>query len=344
MTWRPKQQTLLAISAGLNGRRGDAVPWWQTMRVPRKILVTGGPSGPVDFVEVPAVNELELQEMLRAHPQLIPSEDLGLSGDLLVVGRETQLASGAIDLLCLSKSGELVIIEFKTGPKNPDFRHALAQVIDYGSDIWKLGDWAAFDQGVVHRYLNSRWVEPTYAGCEDLQAAATKAWALTSEEWEVLADRLDQVIKSGDFHFVIAAQRFVDPMKVSVSYLNETTQAGRYFLVEVVRLDGAGLMAYAAQVVHKPEARGGAGSSPAAKASEAAFLVAIADPPYREAMSELFASVKALGLTLAWGSKGASIRLKSPDQQEPISVGWVFLEGDQWTWAKHVTLGVDPAR
>ena len=23
-------------------------------------------------------------------------------------------------------------------------------------------------------------------------------------------------------------------------------------------------------------------------------------------------------------------------------MGWVFIEGDQWTWAKHVTLGVDP--
>ena len=68
----------------------------------------------------------------------------------------------------------------------------------------------------------------------------------------------------------------------------------------------------------------------------------IGDPEYHEAMSELFASVKALGLTMAWGSKGASIRLKSQDQPEPISVGWVFLEGDQWTWAKHVTLGVDP--
>ncbi|RNL77568.1 endonuclease NucS domain-containing protein [Nocardioides marmorisolisilvae] len=311
--------------------------------MPRKILVKGGSAGPIDFVEVPAADEHELQETLRAHPQLIPAEDLGLSGDLLVVGRETQLASGAIDLLCLSRSGELVIIEFKTGPKNPDFRHALAQVIDYGSDIWKLGGWTAFDQGVVHRYLSSKWVEPTYASCDGLQAAATKAWALNPEEWEVLTDRLDQVIKKGDFHFVVAAQRFVDPMKVSVSYLNETTQAGRYFLVEVVRLDGAGLTAYAAQVVHKPEVRGGAGSSPAAKASEAAFLAAIADLDYHEAMNELFASVKALGLTMEWGSKGASIRLKSPDQQEPISVGWVFLEGDQWTWAKHVTFGVDPS-
>jgi len=85
--------------------------------VPRKILVTGGAGGSIDFLEVPAKDELELQEVLRANPQLIPATDLGIDGDLLVVGRETRLASGSIDLLCLSKSGELVIIEFKTGPR-----------------------------------------------------------------------------------------------------------------------------------------------------------------------------------------------------------------------------------
>lgn len=315
---------------------------WQTDRVPRKILVTGGAGGSIDFLEVPAKDELELQEVLRANPQLIPASDFGIDGDLLVVGRETRLASGSIDLLCLSRSGELVIIEFKTGPQNPDFRHALAQVIDYGSDIWKLRDWASFDQGVVHRYLKSQYVEAKFKACDDLKDAAVLAWTLTTDEWELLTARLDQVIAKGDFHFVVAAQRFADPMKVSVSYLNETTQAGRYFLVEVIRLDGMGQTAYAAQVVHRPESRGGSSSSPAAKASEDAFIAAITEPEYQEAMSELFASVKALGLVMAWGSKGASIRLKSPDQAEPISIGWVFLEGDQWTWAKYVTLGVDP--
>lgn len=92
------------------------------------------------------------------------------------------------------------------------------------------------------------------------------------------------MIAKGDFHFVVAAQRFADPMKVSVSYLNETTQAGRYFLVEVIRLDGMGQTAYAAQVVHRPESRGGASPSLAAKASEDAFLAAITEPEYQEAM------------------------------------------------------------
>ncbi len=150
----------------------------------RKILVVSNTGGPVDFIEVPASNEHELQDIMLNHPQLVPAKDLGLDDDLLVVGRETTLASGFIDLLCLSRSGEVVIIEFKTGPKNPDFRHALAQVIDYGSDLWRLSDWKEFDQGVVHRYLNGPRVDVAYKSCHDLRGAATMAWALDEQEWE----------------------------------------------------------------------------------------------------------------------------------------------------------------
>lgn len=69
----------------------------------RKILVTGG-DRPVHFVEHPADSEYELQAVLLNHPELIPAEDLGLEDDLLVVGRETALASGSIDLLACRKA------------------------------------------------------------------------------------------------------------------------------------------------------------------------------------------------------------------------------------------------
>jgi hypothetical protein len=82
------------------------------------------PTSTFNLVEIPAASEHDLQEVVKSNPQLVPAQDLGLDGDLLVVGRETTLASGSIDLLCLSRTGELVLIEFKTGPQNPDFRHA----------------------------------------------------------------------------------------------------------------------------------------------------------------------------------------------------------------------------
>ena len=87
--------------------------------MPRRVLINQG-GKTFDLLEVPAPNEHHLQEIMKNEPQLIPSDDLGLNGDLLVVGRATALASGYIDLLCLSRSGDMVLIELKTGPHNPD--------------------------------------------------------------------------------------------------------------------------------------------------------------------------------------------------------------------------------
>ncbi len=60
-------------------------------------------------------------------------------------------------------------------------------------------------------------------------------------------------------------------------------------------------------------------------------------------MGDILATCAALGLVVYWGSKGASIRIKTPDRSEPLSIAWCFLEGDQWYGARNVTLGVDPA-
>lgn len=74
--------------------------------MPRRVLVNRAGER-FDLVETPAPNEHALQEVMKVNPQLIPADDLGLDGDLLVVGRETSLASGSIDLLCLASSGDL---------------------------------------------------------------------------------------------------------------------------------------------------------------------------------------------------------------------------------------------
>ena len=51
--------------------------------MPRRVLVQRDGQS-FDLVEVPAPNEHHLQEILKAQPQLIPADDLGFDGDLLV--------------------------------------------------------------------------------------------------------------------------------------------------------------------------------------------------------------------------------------------------------------------
>ncbi len=297
-----------------------------------------------DLVEAPAPNEGHLQGVMLANPQLIPAEDLGLDGDLLVIGRETRLASGSIDLVCLSHTGELVLIEFKTGPQNPDFRHALAQLIDYGSDLWGMSN-DDLDNGVVQRYLSSSHCVPSFAAVTSLREAVDlTSWNMTDDDWESLSLRLAEVLATGDFHFVVAAQRFTPTMVQSLDYLNATVRHGRYHLLQLVLLQGSDFAAYSAQMVAGPsKASVVAGGPTSATTSEAEFLARIDGDEYREAMIEILSSARTLGLVLAWGSKGTSIRLSNADRNEPLSIGWAFLEGDQWSGARHLTLGVDNA-
>ena len=94
-------------------------------------------SSPV-LTEEAAEDEGQLQEMMKTNPDLLPVDEFGMTGPLMVVGRETTLPSGAVDLVAVARSGELLIVEFKTGPQNADFRAALAQLLDYGADLWSL--------------------------------------------------------------------------------------------------------------------------------------------------------------------------------------------------------------
>ncbi len=311
--------------------------------MPRRVLMQRD-GDTFDLVEVPAPNEHHLQEIMQSQPQLIPSDDLGLDGDLLVVGRETALASGFIDLLCLARSGDVVLIEFKTGPQNPDFRHALAQLIDYGSDLWRLS-LEDFDRGVVQRYLAGGHCTPSFVGAGDLAGAIARTnWNLTDEERSSLEGRLSDVLSTGDFHYVVAAQRFTSAMQTSLEYMNATMRFGRFFLVEIVQLAGADLTAHAAQVVAAPPKRGvtGAGGAAASQADEAALMAGTADEAYRNALRDVLAACTTLGLEVKWRSVGASIRIQTPDRRQPLSIGWVLPEGKHWQGARFVSFGVDP--
>jgi len=310
--------------------------------MPRRVLMQRD-GETFDLLEVPAPNEHHLQEIMKSQPQLIPSDDLGLDGDLLVVGRETGLASGYIDLLCLSRSGEIVLIEFKTGPQNPDFRHALAQLIDYGSDLWRLS-LEDFDRGVVQRYLSGSHVMRTFRGAADLDGAIERTnWDLSEDEHGALVTRLAEVLATGDFHYVVAAQRFTPAMQVSLEYMNATMRFGRFFLVEIVQLQGGELTAHAAQVVAAPPKRSAAASGGSgARADEASVIAGIGDDAYRDAVELLLSSCTALGLEVKWRSVGASIRFVTPDRKQPLSIGWLLPEGSQWQGTRFVTFGVDP--
>jgi hypothetical protein len=307
----------------------------------RKIIVTS-PAGQLPVLEeVQADDEAQLQELLKAHPELLPLEDLGLSAPSLVVGRESVLDSGRIDLVLLANGGELVLVEFKTGPKNPDFRECLAQLLDYGSDVWGM-TLEEFDTRVARKYFSGpHFPKDAMPAPSSLEAAATAAWGPGQADAVDWRERLQSQLRDGSFHYIAVAQRFTRPVLRTVEYLNATMKAARFSAVELVRFSGEGYGAFEARFV------AGAGPTSTSAASSKASLAGIddfvdlvTDDDYRHVLQDLFeAFAKIDDLTVFWGTTGCSLRVAIPSRS-PLSVGWLFPPGPQrWMGLTDVTLG-----
>ena len=92
-------------------------------------------STPLEFGE-PAFSEDRLQEIIAAHPQLLPVEHFDpIFGPAVLVGREIRTGAGPIDNLYVSPSGYLTLVETKLW-KNPEARRqVVAQIIDYSKHL-----------------------------------------------------------------------------------------------------------------------------------------------------------------------------------------------------------------
>ena len=77
--------------------------------------------------ETPFPTEAVLHSAIAAHPEVLPSEDLGL-GPLVALGQELDFGHGPLDLLAVDATGRLAVIEFKRGTENPDVRKVIAQL------------------------------------------------------------------------------------------------------------------------------------------------------------------------------------------------------------------------
>ena len=308
--------------------------------MPRKIIVEQDDGASPVLTESPAADEEQLQELVKENPDLIPIEEFGFAGPLMVVGRETTLPSGSVDLVGITRGGELLVIEFKTGPQNPDFRHALSQLLDYGSDLWGK-TYEEFESTVAKRYFTSDRCKVAHLrGKTSLQEAVGTWWPdLSKEESATFRDRLSQRLADGTFEYVIVAQRFTDPVQRTMEYLNTAMKGARFYAVELVRFEAEGLLAYETRTILKPVK--GPGTS-REQYNEEKFLAGIQDEGYRLALEGLFKICYGLRLRFEWGSAGTSIRVATPSKGEPVSIAWLFPPGRiGWMGLTDLTLGYD---
>jgi hypothetical protein len=292
--------------------------------------------------EVLAEDEFQLQEIVKENPDLLPVDEFEVIGPLLVVGRETSLPSGAPDLLCVTRSGDLFIVEFKTGPQNSDFRRVLAQLLDYGSDLWQMS-YEEFESTVANRYFSSDYCrDQALRGKTSLSEAVHAFWSgIADEDLNLFRENLSQRLDAGAFTYVLVAQQFTQSMEKTIEYLNAALSEARIYAVELVRFAAEDLSAFETRMVLKPEVRR-LEAKRKASTSEAQFLEQIDGDAYHRMLRNLLEVCRGLGLRIGRGKRGLTIRLATPDRAEPVSIAWIFPPGvSGWMGLTDLTMGFD---
>jgi len=268
--------------------------------------------------------ELWLQEQVKLHTELIPAADLDLRTPLLVVGRETGLGeAGSADLIAVDMTGEVLVAEFKRGPDNPDARRVVAQLLDYGAQMFGM-TFDEFDRGLARRYFASeRCHSPDLRG-RSLEEAALSLWGPAEEESEEgpaefdvarFRERLGRRLADGRLTYVVVSTRITDRVRSVLEYLNHTASF-RAFGVEISHFADGSLSVFVPRTVG-----GGSGVEPPTHVSRDEFLAQLT-PHGRGIFEHLLDQLENTGERIYWGTVGFSFRPSFGSQSASIVYGY----------------------
>jgi len=284
-----------------------------------KILLIEGESSKV-IDKVKFTEEGKLQDYLEEYPSLIPlSEIVEGASDLLCIGREVGVPSGAMDLLYIDKDGLLTVAETKL-VKNPEIRRTvIGQIIEYASYI---SQWTADDvYRIANDYLKSNL---------DEVIQKMSGGKLPAED---LRANIEQNLKNGKIRLIIAVDKLIEPLRATVTFLNSYSNFD-ILLLQVSSFEESktrkvlipSLFGYA----QKPETP--------KKINEGVFLARCREGGHKRA-EELYFRAKALkesrranGDFINWGVSGYSYRMpwEGYPAGETIFVG--YLNGSFSPW------------
>jgi hypothetical protein len=259
--------------------------------------------------------EDDLHSACERHPELFPTEDMNL-GQLLVVGREVIFESGQADLILVDEGGEILIAEFKRGTENPDSRRVVAQLLDYGAQLWKQSP-EEFASKIALPYLHTR--RPGQAKPTTLEEAARELLGLEEERIELFSKGLLQNLSTGAFYYVVVARTLPPTLGSVLQYVGAVSRlktaavAVDYFRDSGNREIMVPRVAFTSTAVIPPPVDG-------RKATPETFLrdVGAAAEFWRGFLQFL----NGLPGRIYWGTKGFSYRVVIEGKQYPMLWGW----------------------
>lgn len=242
--------------------------------------------------------ESDLQDYLEQYPSIIPIEEIYEdASDLICIGREVTVPSGAIDLMYIDKEGLITIVETKL-VKNPEIRRTvIGQLIEYASFV-------------------SQWTADYIYEIAAIYLKRTLSEMITSQDYseDDFKHGIEDNLKKGKIRLIIAVDELNEPLRATITFLNS------YSNFVVLLLQVSNFEESKTKKVLIPSlfgyVRKETGSRPSKpKIGEEVFLARCRESKHEKA-EELYLKAKALtesrrdsGDFINWGVSGYSYRM-----------------------------------
>ncbi len=263
--------------------------------------------------------ETALQEALKRTPEVIPVADLEL-GDVIVVGRETPLPVGAVDLLLVDTQGRVIIVETKLS-RNPELRRqVVAQVLDYGASLWKTASTLKAFEKLALRYWQSDSCEDTRVkDASSLRDGVEPIFKeLCGDDWDydTFEAALDDNLANGRHVLLIVASGLMDGLSRDLlQYANICLGLPLYGVEITMFKMGDKELIVPRGVRHR--AGGRKRTTPTRGHVDRATFLAACTPLAAAFFNRMLNEAEDRGMILYWGSKGFSVRMPL---ERPVTV------------------------
>lgn len=157
------------------------------------------------------IKESWFQEMIAESPSVLPVDEIEpVFSPLITIGREVRTNSGPVDLLFISPSGYLTLVETKLWRNPQARREVLAQILDYAKDISKWSFDTLDDQARRH------------AGKGLLQLIQENSNEDLDER--VIIDKISKNRRLGRFLLLIVGDGIQENVEELIEYVNQSPQ------------------------------------------------------------------------------------------------------------------------
>lgn len=263
--------------------------------------------------------EIALREALKRNPEAIPVADLELD-DVIVVGRETSLPAGAIDLLLVDAQGQIIIVETKLS-RNPELRRTVvAQVLDYGASLWKMAPTIkAFEKLVLH-YWQSDFCEDTRVkDVNSLRDGVEPIFReLHGEDWDYDAFEtvLEDNLANGQHVLLVIASGLMDGLSRDLLQYANICLGLPLYGVEITMFKMGDKELIVPKGVRHRAGRRQSAPSVTEHVDRDGFLTACT-PLAATFFERMLNEAEERGMILYWGTKGFSVRMPL---ERPVTV------------------------